>query len=64
MISNPFQDEPYIPTVKDIMHDFPVKKYPEGKVGEYFCRCIYCHRDFIGHKYDYECETCVDGLTP
>lgn len=57
-------EERYIPHVKDMIHDIEVKKYDNGVIGEYFCNCIYCRKNFIGYKHDYKCQTCEDGLTP
>lgn len=47
-----------------MIHDIEVKKYDNGVIGEYFCNCIYCRKNFIGYKHDYKCQTCEDGLTP
>lgn len=33
----------------------PIKTYPDGKVGDYFCTCFICGLDFIGHKLDRRC---------
>lgn len=54
----------YNPTVKEWMHDLPIKKYLGGVVGEYFCYCVYCHTNFIGHKGDCRCEKCTSQDAP
>lgn len=54
-------EEPYIPTVRDWIHDLPVKRYENNEVGECFCCCILCNRNFIGRKFDDNCQGCIDG---
>ena len=38
------------------------KNYPDGSVGNYYCTCLICSSQFIGHKRDMYCGNpeCVE----
>lgn len=36
----------------------PTKIYPDGRSGQYTCKCVKCGARFMGDKRDYFCEKC------